>query len=93
MSVLGHLLNGRPGVMQGLELPFHSPTPGVLVPPSLAPPFWCPVKGSAGDVSGLSSHHMTDPFPSPSHDDGVHALLVVAGEKLLVGYGLRLEYT
>ena len=46
-----------------------------------------------GDVSGLLSHHMADPFPSPSDDDRVHALLVQAGEKLLVGDGLRPEYT
>ena len=42
-----------------------------------------------GDVSGLLSHHMADPFPSPSDDD----LLVQAGEKLLVGDGLGPEYT
>ena len=45
------------------------------------------------DVSGLLSHHMADPFPSPSDDDRVHALLVAAGEKLLVGDSLRPEYT
>ena len=27
--------------------------------------------------------------PSPSHDDGSHAILVAAGEKMLVGDGLR----
>ena len=36
---------------------------------------------------------MSDPSPSPSHDDGLHALLVAAGEKLLVGDSLRLENT
>ena len=51
------------------------------------------MKGCVGDVSGLLSHHMADPFPSPSHDDGVNALLVAAGEKLSVEDGLRPEYT
>ena len=50
------------------------------------------MKGCAGDVSGLVSHHMADPFPSPSHDDVVRALLVAEGKKLLVGDGLRPEY-
>ena len=42
---------------------------------------------SAGDMSDLS--------PSPSQDDGhgLHALLVTAGEKLLVGDGLKPENT
>ena len=46
---------------------------------------------SAGDVARLSSHHMSDPSPSPSHDDGAHAVLFLAGEKILVGDGLGQE--
>ena len=30
LSVLGQLLNGSQGLLQGLELPFQSPTPSVL---------------------------------------------------------------
>ena len=56
-------------------------------------PLWCPVKGCAGDVAWFSSHHMSDPSPSPSHDDGAHAVLVAAGEKMLVGDGLGPEYS
>ena len=40
------------------------------------------MKGCAGDVAWLPSHHMPDPFPSRSHDDGAHAVLVTAGEKM-----------
>ena len=36
---------------------------------------------------------MFDPFPSPSHDDGAPAVLVTAGEKMLVGDGLGPEYS
>ena len=36
---------------------------------------------------------MSDPSPSPSHDDGAHAVLVAAGEKMLVGDGLGPEYS
>ena len=43
--------------MEGLKLPFYSSTPGVLGLPSCTLPFWCPVKGCAGDVAWLSSHH------------------------------------
>ena len=50
------------------------------------------MKGCAGDVAWLSSHHMSDPYPSPSHDDGVHASLVAVGEKVLVG-GLKPKYS
>ena len=47
-----------------------------------------------GDVAWISSHHMSDQSLSPSHDDpGTHAVQVVAGEKMLVGDGLRLEYS
>ena len=62
LPVLGQLLNSPPGVMEGLELPFYSSTPGVLGSPSFPFPLWCPVKGYAGDVAWLSSHHhMSDP--------------------------------
>ena len=50
------------------------------------------MKGCAGDVAWLSSHHMSDTYPSPSHDDGVHAFLVAVGEKVLVG-GLKPKYS
>ena len=36
---------------------------------------------------------MSDPSPSPSHDDGAHAVLVTAGEEMLVGDGLGPEYS
>ena len=35
---------------------------------------------------------MSNPFPLPSYDDGVHAVLVSAGEKMLVGDALGPEY-
>ena len=79
--------------MEGLKLPFYSSTRGVLGSPSFPLPLWCPVKGCAGDVAWLSPHHMSDPSLSPSHGDGTHAILVAAGEKLLVGDGLGLEYS
>ena len=34
---------------------------------------------------------MSNPSPSPSHHDGLLALLVTVGKKLLVGDGLRPE--
>ena len=51
------------------------------------------MKGCAGDAAWLSSHHMSNPSPSPSHDDDPHAVLVSAGEKMLVADGLRPEYS
>ena len=60
--------------------------------PSIPLPLWCPVKGCAGDVTWLSSHHMSNLSPSPSHDDGAHAVLIAASEKILVGDGLGPEY-
>ena len=51
------------------------------------------MKGFAGDVAWLSSHHMSDPSPSPLRDDGAHAVLVAAGEKMLVGDGLGPGYS
>ena len=35
----------------------------------------------------------SDPSPSPSHDDGAHAILVAVGEKMLVGDGLGPKYS
>jgi len=80
-------------MVEGLELPFCCSTPGVLgSPPSLFS-LWCPVEGCAGDVAWRSSHHMSNPSPSPSHYDGAHAVLVAVGEKMLVGDGLGPEYS
>ena len=79
-------------MVEGLKLPFYSSTPGVLGSPPFPFPLRCPVKGCAGDVAWLSSHHMSDPSSLPSHDDGVHAVLVAVGEKMLVGDGLGPEY-
>ena len=64
----------------------------LLGSPSFPRPIWCPVKDRAGDVAWLSSHHISDPSPVPSHDDGAHAVLVAAGEKMLLGDDLRPEY-
>ena len=75
--------------MESLKLPFYSSTPGVLGSPPFPLPLWCPVKGCAGDVTWLSSHHMPNPSPSPSHS--AHAVLVAAGKKMLVGDGLGPE--
>lgn len=70
LSVLGQPLNGPPGVMEDLELPFYSSTTGVLGSPWFLLLLWCPVKGFVRDVA--------DPSPLPSHDDGAHAVLVAA---------------
>ena len=51
------------------------------------------MKACAGDVSWLSSHHVSNPSPLPLHDDGAHAILVAAGEKMLVGDDLGPEYS
>ena len=93
MSALDQLLNGPPGVMEGLELPFYSSTPDVLGSHPFLLPLWFPVKGCAGDVAWLSSRHKSNPSPSPSHDDSAHAVLVAAGEKIFVGDGLGPEYS
>ena len=44
------------------------------------------------DVIRFTSHDMSDLSPWPSRDDGAHAALVAAGEKILVGDGLRPGY-
>ena len=72
-------------MMEGLEFAFYSSMPGI--------PLWCPVEGCVGDVALLSSHYISDPSPLPSHDDGVHAVLVTASKKMLVGDGLGPEYS
>ena len=87
LCVLGQLPACPPGVMEGLQLPFYSSTPGVSGSPSFPLSLWCPVK------HWLSSHHMSHPSPPPLHDDGAHAILVAAGEKILLGDGLRQEYS
>ena len=51
------------------------------------------MKGS-GEVVRLSAHDISDPSPSPLHDDGTHdAVLVAVGENVLVRDGLRPEYS
>lgn len=62
--------------------------PVLLGLPRFPLPLWCPVQGCAGNVARLSSHHMSDPSPSPSYDNGTHAVLLAAGEKMFVGDGL-----
>ena len=74
--------------MEGLDLPFYSVTPGVLGSPSFLLPLWHPEKSCTADVAWLSPHHMSNPSPLPSHDDGAHAGLVAAGKNVLVGDGL-----
>lgn len=61
--------------MEVLELPYYSLTPGVKLFPL---PLWYRVKGCAGAVVRLSAHDMSDPSPSPSHDDGTHDAVLVA---------------
>ena len=51
------------------------------------------MQSCANDAALLSAGDMCDPSPLPSHDDGLHALLVIAGQKLFVGDGLRPENT
>ena len=80
-------------MVEGLELPFYSSTPGVLGSPPSSFSLWCPVECCAGDVAWCSSHHMSNPSPSPSHDDGAHAVLVAVDKKMLVGDGLGPEYS
>ena len=72
-------------------VPFYSSTAGILESPSFTLPLWCPMK-AAGDVARLSSHNMSDPSPARSHHVGAHTVLVAAGEKMLVGDGLRPDY-
>lgn len=79
-----------PGVIEGLELPFHSSRPGVLGSYSFPLLIRCPVKGCEVDFTWLSPHHMPSPSPSPSHDDGVHAVLGAADVNMLVRDGWRI---
>ena len=79
--------------MEVLKLPLYSSTPGVLGSPPFPFPLRCSVKGCAEDVACLSSRHMSDQSPSASHDNGTHAVLVNAGQKMLVGDGLGPEYS
>ena len=77
-------------MVEGLELPFYSSTPGVLGSHLSSFSLWCPVGGCAGDVAWRFSHHMSNPSASPSHDDDAHAVLVAVGEKMLVlGQNIR----
>ena len=88
---MAQLLNGPPGVFEGFDLPFHSPTPSVLESCPLAFPFWRPVQGCAGDAALLSPYDMSHPSPSPSLAYGLYVLLATSGEKLVVRDGLRPE--
>ena len=49
------------------------------------------MKGCAGNVASILI--TSNPSPSPSTDDGAHAVLVAAGEKMLVGDGLGPGYS
>ena len=51
------------------------------------------MKGCAGDVVPLSSADMPYPSPPPLFNYCFHAVLIAAGEKFLVGDGLRPEDT
>ena len=62
-----------------------------LPSPSFQLLLWCPVRGCALHVSWLSSHHMSNPSPFPSHDDGAHAVVVAASE-MLAGDGLGQKF-
>ena len=44
------------------------------------------MKGCASDVVLLSSHDVPNPSPSPSHNDGLHAVLIAAGDRVAVGW-------
>ena len=46
-----------------------------------------------GCLALLSSKVQTPISPSPSPDDGAHVVVVVAGEKMLLGVGLGPEYS
>ena len=80
-------------MMEGLKLPLLQFDARLLGSPPFPFSLRCPVKGCAGDVAWRSPRHMSDPSPSPSHDDGAHAVLVAVGEKMLVGDGLGPEYS
>ena len=63
-------------LIKGLRLSLHSSAPGVLGSSSFSLSFWCPMEGYVCDVVEFSSEHIPDPSPSPSHENGVHALLM-----------------
>ena len=66
-------------MLHGLELCLNSSAPGVSWSSALALSFRCPVKSCAGDGVLLSPHDVPNPLPSPSHDDGLHAVLITVG--------------
>ena len=80
LSVPGQLLDGTLSVLHGLELYLHSSVPGVSWSSPLVLCFRCPVKGCVSDVVLLSLRHVPNPSPLPSYDDGLHAVLIAAGE-------------
>ena len=52
------------------------------------------MKGCAAEVAWLSSHHISDPSLSPSHDDDAHVVVVAAGEIWLkMGSGQSIRRT
>ena len=67
-------------MLHGLELCHHSSASGVPWSSPLALSFRFLVKGCASDVVLLSTHDVPNPSPSPSHDDGLHAVLIAAGQ-------------
>ena len=89
LTVLGHLLDRVPRVLHGLEPCLHRSAPGVSWSSPILLSFRRPMKGCASDIVLLSPPDVPNPSPSPSHDDGLHAFLIAAGEKLLVGDGVR----
>ena len=58
LSVLGRLPNGTPVNVLGPHLFLYRSSPGVLWSASLALGFWCPVYGSAGDITRFSPKHV-----------------------------------
>ena len=76
-------------VLHGLELCPHSSAQAVSWSSPLALSFRCPLKDCANDVVLFSPHDVPNPSLSPSHDDGLHAVLIAAGDQLLVGDSFR----
>ena len=73
-------MDGTPSVLHGLELCLNSLALGVSWSSALALSFMCSVKGCASDGVLLSPHDVPNPLPSPSHDDGLHAVLIAVGK-------------